>query len=155
MLKKYSAVFTKIKEKIISLLIYVLSIFAFIWIGSYGIVLCFNLKRLSSSLEIYISETFPCLLVCNLASLSLEISIQFFCLLFLFSSFWCFSVYTYVANVLISRFNESFFALFYEVLESLVHFPFLQISLCHPYLEGKQGVENLWNYIERLITLYT
>ena len=53
-------------------------------LGPYGVVLCCYWKTSSFSLRISLPEPCLCLLVCNFASWSLEISTQLFFLLFLF-----------------------------------------------------------------------
>ena len=57
------------------------------------------------------------LLVCHLASLSLEISIQLFFFPFLFPSFYCWSVCSYVINAITGRCNWNFLTLFNIGLE--------------------------------------
>ena len=71
--------------------------FSFNIVGPNTIVLCFYKKNSSFSFKVSFSLTWLCLLVWNFVSLSLEISIQFFPLLFpfLFQSY-CSSVDLYV-----------------------------------------------------------
>ena len=67
----------------------------------------------------FLSYLSPCLLVCNLASWSLEISSQLFFLPFLFPRFYCFSIYIYLASAVINCDNYSFFSLFNVALKLL------------------------------------
>ena len=75
-----------------------------------------GIKRESVSLLM-----FPCpsLLGCKFAKLPLEVSIQLFFFPFLFSSFRCFSVCSYVSMAVTGCRNQSFLALFNVLLQTL------------------------------------
>ena len=70
--------------------------FCFDMIDSFGVVLNCYLKSFSFYFKVSLSWPFLCLFLCNLTSLSLEISKQLFFFPFLLFSFCCFSICTYI-----------------------------------------------------------
>ena len=97
----------------------VLSVFALVLV----VLFSATIKRDSVHL---LRFSFLCHLMCNLSSLSLEVSIQLFFFQFLFSKFCCFTLHPYV-DITITGISLSLFFFLYSLCPQIV--AFLQPSI--------------------------